>query len=63
MAESSWKEIQKAFGSSKSVGGGLSIPINFISADVGGKIQNMKTNDDGEKTRSQTYNQMNKKFV
>ncbi len=63
MAENSWKEIQKAFGSSKSVGGDLSIPIKFITADVGGNIQNVKTNNNGHKTRNQAFDQMNKKFV
>lgn len=55
VAEKSWDEIQNAFGSSTSVGGGVSIPIQFITADVGGSIQNIKTNDLGEKKKNENY--------
>ena len=56
LAESSWKEIQRAFGSSTSLGGDVSIPITgIISADAGGKKVSMDSDMLGNARKNQQY--------
>lgn len=51
----SWNEIQKSFGSSLSMGGSVSAPVNVGSADAGVGSGNTKTNDFGEKKKMENY--------
>lgn len=59
MAEDSWKEIQSAFGSSKGTGGDTSIPTSFISVDLGGNINKIKTKNKANSKRTNDYAKIN----
>ena len=52
LSESFWKEIQSAFGSSSTNGGGGSIPTSFVSVDLGGQITNLKSQNSDNRTRN-----------
>lgn len=41
-AESSWNEMQQAFGSSTGGGADASVPVEFLQVDLGGKMQHVE---------------------
>jgi len=55
LAETSWKEIQTAFGSGKSTGADGSLPTSFVSVDLGGNVQQVDTNSKAKGLRSEDY--------
>jgi hypothetical protein len=56
MSEKAWNEIQTAFGSSSSVNGDINIPLQYLTADVGGGIKHIQTSIMAQKNRNE--NQM-----
>lgn len=59
MAEDSWKEIQSAFGNSETNGADGSVPTSFVSVDLGGRINNIKTNNKANGLRNNDYINLN----
>ena len=55
LAESAWKEIQTAFGSSTGTGGGVDVPVQLISVNLGGKLKHTETNNLANNNRKQSY--------
>ena len=55
MVEKSWQEIQSSFGSSTSVNGQISIPVNSLTADMGGSFVNVVTNDNANRNRQEKF--------
>ena len=55
LAEKSAQEIQSAFGATAGGGGGGSIPLDFITADLGGNLQHIQTLNRGEKNKNENY--------
>lgn len=55
LAEKSAQEIQSAFGNTAGAGGGGSIPLDFITADLGGNLQHIQTIHRGEKNKNENY--------
>ncbi|CAF0786869.1 unnamed protein product [Brachionus calyciflorus] len=51
----SWDEIQKSFGSSLSMGGSVSAPVNVGTVDAGGSGGKMDTNDFGERKKQESF--------
>ena len=65
-AESSWNELQQAFGSSIGGGGGTSIPASYVAVDLGGKMQHVEyegsasgKKDHGYVKTEQSYENLN----
>ncbi len=61
LAENSWKEIQTTFGSSKSTSVDGSVPVSFVSVDLGGSIQNVDTNSQLKGLRNEAYGKLDSK--
>lgn len=61
LAEKSAQEIQTTFGSSTTVGGDVSIPIKFITADLGGNLEKVETKSNGEKKKNENYFKVSQK--
>jgi Notch-like protein len=59
VAEQAWKEMQTAFGSADSVTASLSVPTSFVSVDVGGAHDKLKSNVNAEATRKNDYSKVN----
>ena len=55
LAEKSAQEMQSAFGNTAGAGGGGSIPLDFITADLGGNLQHIQTLSRGEKNKNENY--------
>jgi hypothetical protein len=61
LAERSAQEMQSAFGNTAGGGGGVSIPLDFITADLGGNLKHIQTLNRAEKNKNENYEKNFKK--
>jgi hypothetical protein len=55
LAEQSAREFQNSFGAAVNVEGTVNIPIEFLTADIGGGLKAMATVDLAQKNRNENY--------
>jgi hypothetical protein len=63
LAEKAWQEIQSAFGSSTGGSGGVSVPIKFLTADLGGGLQKIETKNSAQGDRKEGYRKQSEMYA
>ncbi len=60
-AESSWNEMQNAFGTSTGGGADVSVPVQFLSVDAGGKMQHIQMDSSATGKKDQSFSKTEEK--